>query len=224
MLRLSSTGGTVTRRYYPVFLDLGDRLATVVGDGAEAARKATELLEHGARLRLVTTAPGRLSALPTVELELRPRPYRRGDLAGSFLAVCEREVAAVHEVWREARDLGIPLNVVDDPDRCSFIAPAVVRRGDLAVAISTAGRAPALAVRLREELERRLGSEHARFLEIVGALRTPLAQRVPQFAERRRLWYRLVDSDVIELLAAGDEPQALARVQQITGIALEKTP
>lgn len=210
--------------YYPVFLDLTDRLATVVGDGAEAARKATELLEHGARLRLVTAAPGRLAALPTVELELRPRPYRRGDLAGSFLAICEREVGAVEEVWREARDLGIPLNVVDDPERCSFIAPAVARRGDLAVAISTAGRAPALAVRLKEAFERRLGPEYARFLEIAGALRRPLAKRVPELSRRRELWYRLVDSDVLELLASGDEPRALERVREIAGVTLGGAP
>lgn len=214
----------MTARYYPVFLDLDGRLATVVGDGAEAARKATELLEHGARLRLVTAAPGRLSALPTVELELRPRPYRRGDLAGSFLAICARDVAAVGEVWREACDLGIPLNVVDDPERCSFIAPAVVRRGDLVVAISTAGRAPALAVRLKEAFERRLGPEYARFLEIAGALRRPLAERVPELSRRRELWYRLVDSDVLDLLAEGDEPRAVERMREITGFRPEGTP
>lgn len=210
--------------YYPAFLDLTDRLATVVGDGDEAVRKATELLEHGARLRLVTVAPGRLAALPTVELELRPRPYRRGDLAGSFLAVCERDVAGVGEIWREARDRGIPLNVVDDPKRCSFIAPAVVRRGDLTVAISTAGRAPALAVRLKETFARRLGPEYARFLEIAGALRRPLTQRVPELARRRELWYRLVDSDVLDLLATGDESRALQRVREITGVTAEASP
>lgn len=210
--------------YYPVFLDLGGRLATVVGNGREAARKAAELLEHGARVRLVAPVSSHLAGLPTTELELRSRAYRSGDLAGSFVAICEREVPEVEAVWREAHRRQIPLNVIDDPPRCSFIAPAVVRRGHLSVAISTAGRAPALAVRLRQELERRLGPEYARFLDIAGALRRPLAERVPELSRRRELWYRLVDSDVLALLADGDEHRALARVREITGVAPEAAP
>ncbi len=100
----------------------------------------------------------------------------------------------------------------------SFIAAAVVRRGDLTVAISTGGKAPALAVRLRERLERELGAEHARFLELAGAVRAPLAARHPDFARRRELWYQLVDSDVLDLLRRGDEPAARRRFAEILGV------
>jgi len=98
-----------------------------------------------------------------------------------------------------------------------------VRRGDLAVAISTSGKAPALAVRLRQQLEQTLGDEHARFLQLVGALRKPLAARYPDFETRKALWYQLVDSDVIDLLRRGDEHSAQQRVAEITGIAPGQT-
>jgi siroheme synthase-like protein len=95
-----------------------------------------------------------------------------------------------------------------------------VRRGDLTVTISTSGKAPALAVRLRQQLERQLGAHYARFLEIAGRLRAPLAERLPDSAARRELWYRLVDSDVLELLGRGDDAGARERVAEITGVAL----
>ncbi|HEX6203695.1 MAG TPA: bifunctional precorrin-2 dehydrogenase/sirohydrochlorin ferrochelatase [Thermoanaerobaculia bacterium] len=208
--------------YYPVFLDLRGRRVTVVGGGAEAERRVLDLLAAGARVRVVApVVTPALGMLARSGLEHRARRFRGGDLAGSFLAIAERDAPRVEAVWREAERRHIPLNVVDDPPRCSFLAPAVVRRGDLAVAVSTGGRAPALAVRLRQELERRLGPEHGRFLELAGRLRQPLAAHVPDFARRREIWSRLVDSDVLDLLAAGNDDAALARTGQIVGFAVE---
>jgi len=107
---------------------------------------------------------------------------------------------------------------VDDPACCTFIAPAIVRRGDLTVAISTGGKAPALAVRLRQQLERALGDEYARFLELAGALRTPLTERYPDFEERKTRWYRLVDSEVLELLREGQDGKAQQRMREVLGL------
>jgi uroporphyrin-III C-methyltransferase/precorrin-2 dehydrogenase/sirohydrochlorin ferrochelatase/precorrin-2 dehydrogenase/sirohydrochlorin ferrochelatase len=218
-------------RYYPVYLDLRDRLCVVVdgpghgeAHGQAALWKAEGLVAGGARVRIVSERPSPELAAFVAEhprVEHRARPYRPGDLAGAFLAIsvtADPEVA--RPFWDEAEALGIPANVMDDVPRCSFIAPSILRRGDLAVAISTAGRAPALAVRLRERLERELGDHHARFLEIAGALRAPMLAHHPPFETRRELWYRLVDSDCLDLLAQGDEEAAVERVRQITGIDL----
>lgn len=211
-------------RYYPVFLDLRGRLCVVVGGDRAALWKVEGLLASGARVRLIAAEPiPELAELAAREpsIEHRVREYRRGDLDGAFLAlsvIATPEIAA--PFWAEAEALGIPANVMDDVPRCSFIAPSIVRRGDLAVAISTAGRAPALAVRLRERLERELGGHHARFLELAGALRAPMAERHPPFETRRELWYRLVDSDVLDLLARGNEAAAVERIEEVTGIDL----
>ena len=210
-------------RYYPIHLDLRGRLVAVIGGGAVAQEKVEGLLAAGARVKVV--APGltpelaRLAAEGAVEHVARS--FRDGDLEGAFLAVGERLGAAIDgAVWREAEARGIPCNVQDDLPHCSFIAASVVRRGDLTVTISTSGKAPALAVRLRQQLERQLGAHYARFLEIAGRLRAPLAERLPDSAARRDLWYRLVDSDVLELLGRGDDAGARRRVAEITGVAL----
>jgi siroheme synthase-like protein len=208
--------------YYPVYLDLRGRWTVVLGGGALAEEKARGLLAAGARVMLVaaeaTDGLARLAAAGA--LFWRRRRYRRGDLAGACLAIAaglaraDAETAAL-----EAERRGIFMNSVDDVPNSSFIAAAVVRRGDLTVAISTGGKAPALAVRLRERLERELGEEHARFLELAGAVRAPLAARHPDFVHRRELWYRLVDSDVLDLLRQGDEEAARGRFAEILGVA-----
>lgn len=207
--------------YYPVFLDLRERPCVVVG-GDEAARGKVEgLLEAGARVTVIAPelVPRLAARAAAGEVRHVPRSYRPGDLEGAFLALSVLADPAVSRpFWEEAEARGIPSNVMDDVPRCRFIAPSIVRRGDLAVAISTSGRAPALAVRLRQRLERELGAEHGRFLELAGALRAPLAERHPGFEERRRLWYRLVDSDVLELLARGEEGAARRRIEEITGV------
>lgn len=209
--------------YYPVFLDLRNRPCVVVGGDTAARAKVEALLASGARVTVV--APGLVSSLAALaeagNVRHQARPYRPGDLAGAFLAISVLADPAVNQpFWEEAQERGIPVNVMDDVPRCSFIAPSVARRGDLVVAVSTAGRAPALAVRLRERLERFLGEEHGRFLELAGALRAPLAERHRDFDTRRALWYRLVDSDVLDLLARGDEGTALTRIWEITGVDL----
>ena len=218
--------------YYPVYLDLRGRRTVVLGGGALAEEKVRGLLAAGARVTLVapeaTDGLARLAAAGT--LAWRRRRYRPGDFAGACLAIAAGLAAADAETAAlEAERRGVFLNSVDDVPNSSFIAASVVRRGDLAIAISTGGKAPALAVRLRERLERELGPEHARFLELAGAVRAPLAARHPDLAHRRELWYRLVDSDVLDLLRRGDEEAARGRFAEILGVvppepAAEKAP
>ncbi len=209
------------KAFYPIFLDLAKRDVVLLGGHRPALEKVRGLLAAGARVTVV--APRLEPELSTLVAEgkvfHRPRPYRPGDLVGAFLALSVlADPEANDRFWAEAQALGIPANVMDDPPRCSFIAPAVVRRGDLGVAISTGGKAPALAVRLRERLEGELGEEHARFLELAGRLRAPLASRHPQFGERKAIWYRLVDSEILELLARGEVAAAWELASLISGV------
>jgi siroheme synthase-like protein len=212
--------------FYPVYLDLKEQPALVVGGGKIAEGKVEGLLSAGGNVTVVAPElTARLQKLADqTKIKYLARDYRPGDLAGAFIVVCATDRNDVnHQVWQEASANGQLVNVVDDPPRCNFIAPAILRNGDLTIAISTGGNAPALAVRLKEHLQAELGPEYARFLELAGGLRAPLARRIPDFETRKALWYELVDSDALDLLARGDEPAALEVISQIVGFPLEFT-
>ena len=211
--------------YYPVYLSLAERLVVVKGGGPVAERRVDGLLRCGARVRVVASdlTPELERRARVGEIEHVARTYRPGDLEGAALGLAEPgDRASDAEFFAEAERRGIFANVEDDLDHCSFIMPAVVRRGDLVVAISTSGRAPAMAVRLRERLEGELGPEYGALLELAGRLRAPLARAVPEFGERRRRWYELVDSEVLALFREGRAAEARERAEQIMGVAAEE--
>ncbi len=206
--------------YYPVSLDLDGRGVTVIGGDNEAAAKVRGLLAVNARVRVVTSVPGPgLSELAEMgRITLWNRSYRAGDLSGAFAAIVfPGEVHDLPQLVREARDRRVLLNVVDDPARCDFIAPAVLREGDLSIAISTNGVSPALAVRLREELRACLGNVHGRLLALIGELRPFIKTMVDDFDARRCLAYRMIDSDALMLLRQGREEDARTVLQDILG-------
>lgn len=214
-------------QHYPVYLDLKDRPCFVIGGCAMAEDKVKGLVAAGARVTVISPdlTPALSGLVVEGKVDSLARRYRRGDLRNAFLViVVSQSPAVVQAVWEETRGRNVLVNTLDDVPHCDFIAPSIVRRGDLAVAISTGGRAPALAVRLRQKLERELGPEHARFLEIAGTLRAPLARRWPDFETRKALWYRLVDSDVIHLLRRGNERQAMDRIREILDVTPEPVP
>jgi siroheme synthase-like protein len=187
-----------------VLLDLRQRPVVVVGGGEPAERRVRALLDAGALVTVIAPrlSPGLEDLAAAERIVWLDRSFRPGDLAGGArLAFAQRLDPAVNRaIYAEAEERGLFVNVEDDVANCSFISPAVARQGDLLIAISTAGRAPALAVRVREELEHRFGPEYAALLELAGRLRRPLAAAVPDFAERRRRWYRFVDSRALALL------------------------
>lgn len=143
-------------RYYPAYLDVAGRPCTVIGGGNVAERKVRELAGAGARVTLVspTATPFLAEQARHGEVRWVERAYVPGDLAGAFLAVAATDDGAVNgEVRAEATTARVLLNVVDAPALCDFIAPAVVERGAVTVAISTAGKSPALARKLREAMD-----------------------------------------------------------------------
>jgi uroporphyrin-III C-methyltransferase / precorrin-2 dehydrogenase / sirohydrochlorin ferrochelatase len=174
-------------RYYPVFLDLAGQRCIVLGDGKFATEKASALGEAGADVRVIAS-----------------RDYRPGVLAGARLVVDASEDPEINrQSWQEAEEAGILINVVDRPERCRFIAPAIVRRDPLLIAISTSGESPFLASSMRARLERWLGLEWAPFTALVGRVRRRLREAGVPVAEQTRIFRRLMGSDVRTLLRAG---------------------
>ena len=207
---------------YPIFLDLVGRSVVVVGGGAVAQEKVEGLWETGARITVISKelTPALSRWAEEDRFEHRAREYRSGDLEGAFLVLAERMAEDLEEkIFAEAQERGIFANVQDRLPRCSFHAPALLRRGDLAVAISTAGSAPALASRLRRRLGEELGPEISDFLAMVGPLRGELARKFPAFGDRKDRWYRLVDSPVLDLLREGETAAAEALVGEVLGVA-----
>lgn len=205
--------------FYPAFLDLRGRRAVVVGGGAVAEQKVRGLLAAGARVAVVSpeTTPGLSDLGAQGWVEIRRRPYRAGDLRGAWVAIAATDDRAANAaIWAEAEERGVLLNAVDDIDHCSFIAPAIHREGDISVAVSTGGKSPALAVRLRDRIGRLIGPAEARLCALLGELRPELAERVPDARARAALWARIVDSDAIGFVRRGDTDGARRRVRELT--------
>ena len=210
--------------YYPIYLELHDQPCIVIGGGKIAEGKVEGLLAAGAQVTIVS--PDLTSHLHTLveqnQITYIARIYQHGDLASAFMVICATDQNEInHQVWQEASANRQLVNVVDDTPRCNFIAPAILRKGDLNIAISTGGKAPALAVRLKERLQKEIGPQYERFLELSGQLREPLARHIPDFETRKKLWYELVDSDVLELLSQGNEIAAIEKISQTVGFHFE---
>ena len=199
-------------RSYPINLvGLENRRCIVVGGGEVAQRKVEALLEAGAE-RVVVISPGltqKLRALLQAKrIEHCPRGYQPGDLEGAFVVIAATDDPTVNrDVWQEAQDRRLLINVVDDPARCNFFVPSVVRRGDLTISICTGGQDPALSARLHQELEPLFGREYAAFLEIAGALRDRVGRELSGRA-RFRFWCTLADSEILALLREGKRREA----------------
>ncbi len=186
--------------FYPVCLDISNKRCLVVGGGSVAERKATTLIECGAKVVLVAKdMTARLREMAdTGTIDYVADDYREEYLEGAFLVIGATDCEEVNEIIsRDAHTRGIPVNIVDDPARCSFIVPSVLRRGDLLVAVSTAGNSPALARRIREEIEERFGEEYGRLLTIMGILRGRILARGGASEDNRLLFEAVLDSDIL---------------------------
>ncbi|MDX2152055.1 MAG: bifunctional precorrin-2 dehydrogenase/sirohydrochlorin ferrochelatase [Bryobacteraceae bacterium] len=162
---------------YPIMLDLGARPCLVIGNGREAAAKVRDLESAGANVTWLQ------------------RSWQPGDFRGFFLAIAADDDRSNNAaMYAEAVECNVLFNALDDPPHCQFYFPSVHRQGDLVIAISTNGKCPALAVRIREQLAERYGPEYGRFLVLAGTLREKIAAAFPNFETRKRVWYALVDS------------------------------
>lgn len=192
-----------TMKYYPIFVRVAGRRCLVVGGDDLAAAKTRGLLDAGAQVTVISpTLCDTLQSLADAGgLVHEARDYAAGDVAGFFLAFSATGADGVdRRIAADAAAAGVMLNVIDRTELCDFIAPAVVRRDDLVVAISTSGASPALAKSLRRRLEDELGPEYALALQLLGRLRARLKSMATPAAERSRIFAALVDSSLLDLL------------------------
>jgi siroheme synthase-like protein len=172
-------------------LDLRGRDCLVVGGGRVATEKVHGLLDCGADVTVV--APAIEDELHTTTARLVARRFMRSDVVGRFLVIGATSDRAVNvEVSSAAGERSTPCNVADDPDLCSFILPAIVRRGPILVGVSTGGASPALAQRIRDDVEDLLGPEHAELARTLQALRPWAKRELPTYEARRDYFQRLV--------------------------------
>lgn len=186
---------------FPAFLKVEGRRCVVVGAGRIAEQKLEGLLAAGASIRVIApTASARIRELAQAgRIELAERVFAAADLKDAFLVIAATGHASVNEqVFREAERRGILCNAVDDPERCHFYYPAVVNRGDLQIAISTAGKSPALAQRIRLELEKQFAPDFGQWLAWLGRVRQLYFARNLDASTRVSALHRIASRRVYE--------------------------
>jgi len=207
-------------KYYPVYLDLRDRPCLVIGGGVVAERKTLSLLEAGADVTLISPVlTPKLRELSTFgEITHVARKFEDKDVAGEFLVIIATDSLEVNSHVAEiCAKKKILVNVAAPPEKSTFIVPSVVERGELLISISTCGASPALAKKIRRELEGKYGPEYGLFLEILRMVRNRLMDESVDEATRRAALLALVDSDVLDLLRAGKTHEAEHRVWELAG-------
>lgn len=186
--------------YYPAFLDLGGKKAVVVGGGEVAQRKVIALLASGAYVTVISPSLTRKlqKALEGGKIRHIPRLYRKNDLKGAFVVIAATDSPETNK--RISKDAPALVNVVDVPADCNFIAPSVVRRGQLLIAISTGGASPAFSRALRRELEIQYGTEFSGYLKFVKEIRSKTMAAIPQKDKRERFLKGLASEKIIKTL------------------------
>lgn len=186
---------------FPMFLKLDACRCVVVGAGVVASQKLDGLLESGAEVQVVAPqASESIQELARIgRIAWTPAEFRPEHLEGAKLVIAATGDPVVNEqVYRAARQRGVLCNSVDEPERCDFFYPAVVRRGDLQIAISTAGKSPALAQRIRQDLEEQFDSSYSSWLQWLGSVRQLFFQRHVEPELRKRALHRMADRAVFE--------------------------
>jgi siroheme synthase-like protein len=195
---------------YPVNLLLGGKRCLVVGGGPVAARKVTGLLACGADVQVIAADPG--PEVTALGVAVEARPYRPGDLAGYRLVIAATNDRALNRaIFIEAEAAGTWVNSADDPASCSFTLPSIVRQGPIMVAVSTGGRSPALATWLKHRIADDLGPEYQVLVDLLSSAREDMraAGRSTEEAD----WQSVLDSDMLELIRAGQVSVARERLK-----------
>ena len=201
----------------PISLDLNGRKCVVIGGGSVGERKVEMLLEFGASVTVVAPAitPALRDLATKKAIRHVPSMYTPDMLNLAFLVIAATSERGVNRaVSEECERRGILVNVADDPDICTFFVPAIVRRGDFTIGVSTSGRSPALAKRVRESLESSFGPEYGELAEIMGDLRDEVKAKYEDPEDRVRAFERILDSDVLDLLAKGKRDEAVLRARK----------
>jgi precorrin-2 dehydrogenase/sirohydrochlorin ferrochelatase len=194
-------------RYYPILVDLQGKKVVVVGGGTVAQRKIETLLAHGAVVFVIARElNGALSRLvETGAIRLAGQEFKEEDLKGAFMVIAATDDPLLNRlVGKQAKEKGLLINAVDQPSDCNFIVPSILRRGDLLIAVSTSGKSPAMAKRVREELEKKFGDEYEAFLNLMGWVRKEILSHGRAQGENSRKFHELVNSSILGAIARED--------------------
>jgi len=193
-------------KFYPIYLSLHNKKCLVIGGGKVAERKVKSLLECGAKVWIVSPSLTKSLTILFKREQIRwlNREYISDDLEGCFLVISATDDSDINKkIADDCLTRNIPVNVVDIPDKCSFICPSVVRRGDLCIAISTSGKSPMLSKGIRKKLEELFGIEYEEYLDLLGILRKKIIQDVPDIQSRKKIFECLVNSDILQNIKDG---------------------
>jgi siroheme synthase-like protein len=209
-------------RYYPVFLDIADKPVVVIGGGTIAQQKIEGLIDAGAQVTVIS--PELNETLEAFRQESKilhiKREYEPGDIEGYELVFVATDSRAENQkVWQEGRQRHIWVNAVDDVPNCDFIMPGIIRRGDLTLAISTAGKSPAMARKVREDLETFLTDDDSALLDLAGEIRSQMRERGIEMhgciqcqRDGNDVWNAALDGIVRKLIQEGKRDEARARI------------
>ncbi len=206
------------KRYYPVYLDLTSRPCLVVGGGLIAQRKIASFMDAGAVVTIVSPSVTRRIQRWADKKKIRhiARAFRASDMRGMWLVCAATDDAPVNaSVFAQASRRRVFANVVDKPALCSFIAPAIVRRGAVTIAISTGGQSPALAKKLRKDLGGAVGPEYGAMLRLIRGLRPLAKQQLPTHQKRKAYFDALLEGPVFNLMRAGQSQQARREARRL---------
>ena len=210
--------------YYPIYLDIEDRSAVIIGGGEVCTRKAETMLKYGARVTVVSPQfTGELEQWANEgKLQLRRKHYEESDLDGANIVIASTDDQSVNErIAADCRRRRIPVNVVDVTPLCEFIVPAIIESGSIQIAISTGGKSPALARTLKEDLQRMLGPEYAEVNDVLGTLREDAKRVLPTDVDRKRFFDGILAQGILDMLRNGRRREAyetIARACEAAGV------
>lgn len=190
-------------RYYPINLDIKNRSVLVVGGGGVGSRKVKTLLSCGARVTVVSReVSAQLQALAASgEIRLEQRSYQSDDLDDMFLVIgATNDEKLNRQISSDAEQLNTLCNIADRPEVCNFILPSIVHRDDLVITISTSGKSPALAKKLRKDLEKQFGEEYGKLLRLMGTIRKKLLRQAHEPEAHKPIFEQLIHSDLIGMI------------------------
>jgi len=200
--------------YYPILIELKEKIAIIVGGGSVAERKAKTLLEYGAIIHIVSRQlTNKLNKLvEDKQIKYLGEKFREEDLNDAFVVIAATDDKELnHEISEISRKRGLLTNAVDQPSDCNFIVPSITKRGDLIIAISTSGKSPALAGKIRKELEKQFDIKYESFLVLMGRVRNEVMSRGLSQTENSQIFHKIIDSPILNAIANKD----WARIESI---------
>ncbi|MHB1462482.1 MAG: precorrin-2 dehydrogenase/sirohydrochlorin ferrochelatase family protein [Armatimonadota bacterium] len=203
--------------HYPICVDFSNKTCVVIGGGLVAERKVVSFLDFGASVTVVAPAltPRLANLADEGKITCRVGSYFASELDTAYIVVAATDDREINRlISSDAQQRGIPVNVVDDPELCTFFVPATIRHRDVVISVSTAGKCPSLARRIKDTIATQIGAEYGELAEILGEVRDEIKTAYPDIEDRKQIYQRILDSDILPLLEQARHSEALAIIHE----------